>query len=127
MSENLDLVRSIHADWSANDYSSGEWAHPEIEFVVADGPSLGSWTGLAEMANALRDMLTAWEGVRLEAEDYPISTTSASSCSTATAGAARRAGWRSDRLRAGLISFTYAMARSQSSSATSTATGLWPT
>ena len=70
MSANLDLVRSIYADWGRGDYTSAEWAHPEIEYVFIDGPSPGTWTGLAEMANALRDILSAWEGLRLEAEEY---------------------------------------------------------
>ena len=70
MSANLDLVRSIYADWERGDWTSASWAHPDIEFVFADGPSPGSSTGLAEMANALRDLLSAWEGVRVEAEKY---------------------------------------------------------
>jgi len=69
-SSNLDLVRSIYADWERGDYSSAKWADPEIEYVFIDGPSPGSWTGLAEMANALRSILSAWEGLRLEAEEY---------------------------------------------------------
>ena len=69
-STSLDLVRSIYADWERGDFTRVDWADPEIEYVVADGPAPGIWTGLAEMANALRDILTAWEGVRLEAEDY---------------------------------------------------------
>src|SRR6266849_6294773 len=69
MSENLDLVRSIYADWERADYGSVEWAAPEIEFVIADGPSPGSWTGVARMAEAWRDVLNAWEGYRVKADE----------------------------------------------------------
>jgi hypothetical protein len=61
MPANLDLVRSIYADWERGDYGSVEWAHPESETVMADGPAPGSWTGLAGMAVALRDVTSAWE------------------------------------------------------------------
>jgi ketosteroid isomerase-like protein len=68
--ENLDLVRSIYAALERGDFGSAEWAHPEIEYVVADGPDPGSWTGLADMAEAARARLSLWEGYRIEAEEY---------------------------------------------------------
>src|SRR2546426_4597217 len=69
-SANLDLVRSIFAAVERGDVSSAEWAHPEIEYVVADGPSPGSWTGLAGMAEGFRIWLSAWEDYRVEPEEY---------------------------------------------------------
>ena len=70
MSENLDLVRSILAGWERGDFSSAEWADPEIEYVFADGPTPGTWTGLAGMAEVWRDWLSAWDGLSVEAEEY---------------------------------------------------------
>jgi ketosteroid isomerase-like protein len=69
-SANVELVRSIYAAWERGDFSSVEWVHPEIEFVIADGPSPGSWTGLAGMTEATRDRFSAWEGMRNEADEY---------------------------------------------------------
>jgi hypothetical protein len=69
-SANLDLVRSIYADWERGDYSSTEWADSQIEYVIADGPAPGSWTGLAAMARRWGDVLTAWEDFTQRGEEY---------------------------------------------------------
>jgi ketosteroid isomerase-like protein len=69
-SANLDLVRSIYADWERGDFSSVQWADPEIEYVFTDGPAPGSWKGLAGMARANRDWLSAWEDWHAGAEEY---------------------------------------------------------
>jgi ketosteroid isomerase-like protein len=70
MSENLDLVRSIYAAFERGDFSSAEWADPEIEFVIADGPEASSSTGVAAMTASWRKWLSAWEQWRVEAEEY---------------------------------------------------------
>jgi len=63
-SANVALVQRIGAAWGRGDYNSGDWAHPEIEFVIADGPTPGEWRGHAGMAEGWRAFLSAWEGFR---------------------------------------------------------------
>jgi ketosteroid isomerase-like protein len=70
MSENLDLVRSIYADWERGDYDSAAWAHPEIELVFAHGPDPASWTGLTGMRDGMRSWISAWDDFRVEAGEY---------------------------------------------------------
>jgi ketosteroid isomerase-like protein len=68
-SANLDLVRSIYAAWERGDFSSVDWAHPDIEYVHADGLAVGSWTGVAGMTHAFLDFINAWEDWSVEAEE----------------------------------------------------------
>jgi ketosteroid isomerase-like protein len=71
-SANVKLVRSICEAWERGDYSSLEWAHPEIEFAIADGPSPGRWRGIAGMVEGMRDFLSAWENYRVKAEEFRV-------------------------------------------------------
>jgi hypothetical protein len=46
------------------------WADPEIEYVWADGPSPGSWKGVAAAGEGFRGWMSAWEGFRLGVDEY---------------------------------------------------------
>ena|SRR5436305_8180557 len=71
MSENLDLVRSIYADWERGDFGSVGWADPEIEYMLAGGgPADGKWRGLAGMVEGFGHYLSAWEDFRVQAVEY---------------------------------------------------------
>jgi ketosteroid isomerase-like protein len=63
-------VRSIYAAWECGDFSATDWVDPEIEFIFADGPERGRWAGLAGMRQGLRANLSAWEDMRVEADEY---------------------------------------------------------
>jgi ketosteroid isomerase-like protein len=68
--ENVELVRSIYTAWGRGDFSSVEWADPEIEYVIVDGPEPGSWNGRAAMAEIMSGILNTWENARIEADEY---------------------------------------------------------
>ena len=69
-SSNLDLVRSIYAGTERGDFSTSEWADPEIEYVVADGPEPGSVRGLDGLGSGFGVFLSTWDDFRDEAEAY---------------------------------------------------------
>jgi ketosteroid isomerase-like protein len=70
VSANLDLVRSIYAEWERGDFSVAKWAHPDMEYVHTDGPDPGRWTGLADVTKGLRDFLSAWSDWWTSAEEF---------------------------------------------------------
>jgi hypothetical protein len=70
MASNLELVRSIYSAWERGDFGSVEWADPNIEFVIADGPDPDRWRGLAGMADAFRDRVSVLAGFRVEADEF---------------------------------------------------------
>ncbi len=71
LSRNLSLVQAIYASRERGDFSSADWAHPEIEYV-SDDPllPLGRTTGVAEMARIRRNWLRAWKDFHADADEY---------------------------------------------------------
>jgi hypothetical protein len=63
-------VRSIYAARERGQYSSVEWAHPAIEFVIPDGPDPVSLKGVSAALGWARDFLSAWEGFRVKVDEY---------------------------------------------------------
>ena len=69
-SENVALVRSIYGAWETGDWSSTEWADPDIECLFADGPTRRKWQGVAGLRRCLQELLSPWEQWRTRADEY---------------------------------------------------------
>jgi ketosteroid isomerase-like protein len=66
----LNIVRSIASAWERGDYSSVEWAHSDIQFVIADGPEAGRRMGRGGLAPSLQEFGNAWDEYRSRVEEY---------------------------------------------------------
>ena len=54
VAENVELVRSIYKPWGRGDFSSVEWADPQIEFVLTDlGPQTRQLDGVGRNVSGL--------------------------------------------------------------------------
>ena len=69
-SANLELVRSILEEWERGDFSSAEWAHPQIEYTSSDPVLPLDRVGLAEMTNVWRNWLRAWKDFHVDGDQY---------------------------------------------------------
>jgi len=72
VSENLDLVRSIYADWERGDFRRTDWAAPDLEMTRPDAIDGGMLAGLASTADGWRAWLKAWEDYRAQAHEYRV-------------------------------------------------------
>jgi len=67
-SANLDLVQSIYAAWECGDFSSVEWAHPDVECVSTEPLIPLDATGTAELGRVWGNWLHAWNGFHIDAD-----------------------------------------------------------
>jgi ketosteroid isomerase-like protein len=72
VSANLDLVRSIYADWERGDFRRIDWADPEIEMTRPDIFEGDVLKGLASTAEGWRGWLSEWEDYHAEASEYRV-------------------------------------------------------
>jgi ketosteroid isomerase-like protein len=70
VSSNLDLVKSIFDAWEEGDFTSTDWADPEIDFVMRGGLNRGTWKGVEGMAEGWATMLNAWENLHAVPEGF---------------------------------------------------------
>jgi ketosteroid isomerase-like protein len=68
--QNLDIVRSIYAAWEGGDFSSVEWAHSDIEYVIVGGPTPGRWTGHAGLYEGFHHFLDAWAKLQVRGTEF---------------------------------------------------------
>ena len=69
-SDNVERVRAIYEPWSRGDwFGPADWAHPDIEYVMADGVNPGSWRGIQAMAKTWRETISAFSEFRVEIEE----------------------------------------------------------
>ena len=65
MSEHdVEIVKGIYAEWERGDFSSNDWAHPEIEYSIPE-PSGKTHRGIAEMESAWINWAREWEDLSI--------------------------------------------------------------
>jgi ketosteroid isomerase-like protein len=68
--ENVELIRKLYRGWERGDFSSVEWADPEIEFRLKSGPDEAVHHGVEAMRRAWREWLRAWLDFRSVADEF---------------------------------------------------------
>jgi hypothetical protein len=70
VSANLDLVHLISTEWERGDFSRFDWAEPEIDYEIVDGPTPGRRKGVPAMNAAWREFASAWKDFRVENDEF---------------------------------------------------------
>jgi ketosteroid isomerase-like protein len=68
--ENVEIAREIYRDWERGDFSSVEWADPDIEFMLGSGADEAVHRGTEAIGQAWTEWLRAWDEFRVEAEKF---------------------------------------------------------
>jgi ketosteroid isomerase-like protein len=66
---NIQLVKGIFSAWAQGDFSSADWADPQIEFTMP-GPDPHVHRGVESMGRAWADWLGAFEDFSISGEAF---------------------------------------------------------
>jgi ketosteroid isomerase-like protein len=66
---NVEIVRKIYGAWERGDFSSTDWADPEIEFTIP-GPDLEVHRGIDSMGRAWADWLGVFDELSIRGESF---------------------------------------------------------
>jgi ketosteroid isomerase-like protein len=67
--DNVEIVKGIFRAWEVGDFSSVDWADPEIEFSIP-GPDPKVHRGVEAAGSAWAEWLRAWSEFSIRAESY---------------------------------------------------------
>lgn len=68
-SANVELVRSVYAQWRSGDFGTTAWAHEQIEYVNPAGAiEPGIRRGVDAFSRAVASLLDGWESWEMEPE-----------------------------------------------------------
>jgi ketosteroid isomerase-like protein len=69
---NVELARSIYADWERGEFSGVDWASPSIEYTLGGVSAFPTqtWRGLSGLAEAARSVIQAFEKWSIRATEY---------------------------------------------------------
>jgi ketosteroid isomerase-like protein len=68
--ENVEIAREIYRAWERGDFSSNQWADPDIEFFIGAGPDEAVHHGVEALGRAWGDWLSAWEDFKVESREF---------------------------------------------------------
>jgi ketosteroid isomerase-like protein len=66
--QNVEIVRGIYAEWSQGDFSSNDWADPEIAYEIPE-PSGNVHRGIEAMERAWLNWASEWEDLKIRLTD----------------------------------------------------------
>jgi ketosteroid isomerase-like protein len=67
--ENVEVVREIFSAWERGDFTSIDWADPEIEFSIP-GPDLHVHRGIEAAGRAWAEFLGAFDDLSIVGEEF---------------------------------------------------------